>query len=197
MDPIATSIAKATGTEAIGALEKEAESFLNTVIGEPAKARGGLLADKINHRRHKNLIGITVEAKRNLAEAGLSPKEVPLKFIHPLLDVCSLEEEPDIQTIWANMLANAADPRQKNPVGSSFSGILKELTSREVKLLDATYRHLEENIRAPGHILTQQQRGVGEVLLMGLFGEAGFLRFSNSPNPTTGDWREHAADIKA
>jgi hypothetical protein len=48
---------------------------------------------KINARRHTNLVKITVEAKRHLDAAGVSPREVPLKIIHPISLVID-----DIQT---------------------------------------------------------------------------------------------------
>ena len=47
-----------------------------------------------------------------------------------------------MQERWANLLANAADPRHQNEVAPTFPIILKELTSREVKFLDALYSNL-------------------------------------------------------
>jgi hypothetical protein len=44
-----------------------------------------------------------------------------------------------MQTTWANLLANAADPRSGSLVSPSFPIILKELSSREVRFLDALY----------------------------------------------------------
>ena len=139
MDPITTSVIKAATGAAAAELKKESDGFLKAVFGQPARALGGLLTDRINKRRHGNLIGITVEAKRRLAEAGVSPREVPLSIIHPALETASLEEEAGLQTVWANLLANAADPRQEGKVLPSFPAILKELTSRDVKFLDMLY----------------------------------------------------------
>jgi hypothetical protein len=101
--------------------KKEAERFLATVLGEPAKSLGSLVALPLKKRLHRNLIKAAVEAKQLLANAGLSPQEVPLNIIHPAIQ------------------ANAADPRQLNPVHLSFPVILKELTGSEVRFLDAVY----------------------------------------------------------
>jgi hypothetical protein len=147
MDPVTNAVAQSVAAESARALKKESEGFLRAVCGEPAKALGGLIADKINKRRHANLIKICVEAKRALADAGVSPKEVPLNVIHPALEAASLEEEPDLQGLWANLLANAADPRQANPVAPSFPHLLKELGVREVKFLDELYRISAEAVR--------------------------------------------------
>ena len=131
MDPLVGKALAKAGIEAADLLKKESESFLTAALGEPAKAFGGLVADRINARRHANLIKITVAAKHKLDAAGVSPKEVPLKIIHPMIEAASLEENPDLQTIWANLLANAADPRQEHPVHPSFILMAKELTPRE------------------------------------------------------------------
>src|ERR1035437_7037577 len=133
MDPVTNAVVHAATAESAAALKKESDGFLKAVYGEPAKAFGGLIADKLNRRRHANLIKITVEAKRKLAEAGVSPKEVPLSIIHPALEAASLEENPDMQKTWENLLANATDPRSPNSIPAVFPAMLKELSHREVK----------------------------------------------------------------
>ena len=54
------------------------------------------------------------EAYRLFAELGVPPRAVPLKIIHPLLEACSLEEDEDLQSILANLLAGAANPNDEN-----------------------------------------------------------------------------------
>jgi hypothetical protein len=139
MEPVTTSVAAKAVTEPAELLKKQADSFLAAVLGEPARAFGGLLADRINARRHANLIQITVEAKRKLDDAGVSPKEVPLKIINPMLEAASLEEDTDLQRIWANLLANAADPRATGAVLPSFPVILRELTFNDAHFLNKFY----------------------------------------------------------
>jgi hypothetical protein len=144
MEPVTSGLVKGLTKEAGEALKKESEGFLKAVYGEPARALGGLFTDKINKRRHANLIKITVEAKRKLAGAGVSPKEVPLKIIHPMLEAASLEEDPDMQTRWANLLAKAADQRAE-ALPPSFPRILAEMSSREARFLDGVYDQLSQS----------------------------------------------------
>jgi hypothetical protein len=139
MEPITTGIVKAGAKEVTSELKKESDGFLKAIYGEPAKALGGLFADKINKRRHHNLITITAEAKRKLKDAGVSPKEVPLSIIHPALEAASLEEHPDLQQTWANLLGNAADPRQSKLTSPSFPIMLRELRSKDVRFLSRLY----------------------------------------------------------
>jgi hypothetical protein len=67
-------------------------------------------------------------------QAGLSPKEVPLSIIHPLLQAAVAEEDPELQTLWANLLANAADPRSQG-VHKAFVNTLREMSPREAQVI--------------------------------------------------------------
>ncbi|HWE48899.1 MAG TPA: Abi-alpha family protein [Bryobacteraceae bacterium] len=118
----------------------QAERFLSNVLGEPATALGGLFVDKINIRRFRNLVNTVVEAKRLLAERGLTEKDVPLNIIHPALEAASLAEDHDLRTLWANLLANAADPRNSRQIEAAFVGVFKELSSRDGKFLGRLFQ---------------------------------------------------------
>jgi hypothetical protein len=102
------------------------------------------LAVPINKRLHRNLITVAIEAKQKLSEAGVSAKEVPLSIIHLLLQAASVEEEPKLQTLWANLLANAADPRGHG-INKSFVGTLKELSRTEALVLQERARFKASN----------------------------------------------------
>jgi hypothetical protein len=195
MDPTTAAIAKAVAKETIDVLKTESESFLSAALGEPAKAFGGLIADKINARRHQNLIKITAQAKERLAQSGVSPKEVPLNIIHPALEAASLEENVDLQARWANLLANAADPRQERPVSPTFSGILKDLNARDAQFLDALYeRVFQSPLGRPAEVT------FSENALQMVYANAGLARRENLGSATAKDWNdypdEYAADVR-
>ena len=59
----------------------------------------------------------------------------------------SLQEDEDLQEIWANLLANTADIRQVDVISPAFPLILKELGARDVKFLDVLYQHAEDQAR--------------------------------------------------
>ena len=149
MDPITAMATKAAEGAITKGAKKEAEGFLRTLLHGPAEALSGLWTDKVNARRHANLIQIAVSASKRLKDASVSPKAVPLSIIHPALDAASLEEEPDLQDVWANLLANAADPRAAQSILPSFSVILKELSGRQVKLLDALFQMALDKTTGP------------------------------------------------
>lgn len=192
MEPLTTVVAKAATKETADSLKKESDGFLKAVYGEPAKAFGGLIADKINKRQHANLIKITVEAKRDLAQAGLTPKEVPLSIIHPALEAASLEEDPDLQAIWAALLANAADPRQASKVIPAFVPILKEMTPAAVKFLDTLLPAGSTDAPAGR---THIGGKLAEHVLLAAFVRAGLARRPELPHLTQGAWRDHAEEL--
>jgi hypothetical protein len=186
MEPTIGAVAKALGSEAGEVATKEAQSFLSKVLSEPAIALGGLLADKINARRHRNLIPIVLEANKRLHEAGLEPKAVPLKIIHPLLESASLEEEPELQKLWANLLSNAADPRHTNRVLPIFISMLNSLTTSDAKFLDALYdaRNVKQKVAIAQSEVDLLDVGISERQLQDIGCECGvippYLTFSPS-----------------
>ena len=178
MEPVTTVIATKVASELSAPVRESGTSFLKTVLHTPGEAIAGLLADVVNERRHANLIKIAARATERLHKAGVSPVAVPLSIIHPALEGASLEEDPDLQTIWSNLLANAADPRQRNGVAPSFPAILKELTSREVRFLDAIYIASEEACSKPSRRGTRiEEIRFGWAELIRIFSTSGLGRY--------------------
>jgi Abortive infection alpha len=198
MEPVSASTALAVAKKgAVQALEKDARGFIKAVLGEPAKALGGLLTDKVNRRRHANLVKITADAKHKLVEAGLSPKEVPLTIIHPALEAASLEEDPQLQETWANLLANSADPRDLDSVAPSFVVILKELRSREVRFLEALYSHAELLSRRPYELRRLTDIAFRQHDLLNIYANAGLSRQPQLTNITVKYGEDHKEDFVA
>jgi hypothetical protein len=63
-----------------------------------------------------------------------------LDVLQPLLEGASVQENDEFQERWANLLANAADPRKANPVQPAFISMLKDLSPREAKSLDVLFK---------------------------------------------------------
>jgi hypothetical protein len=117
---------------------KQAQDFISAVFGHPGESLGTILGTIVK-QRSDNAEGVASRAYLTLLNIGEKPGVVPLPILLPALEAASLHDEPDIQERWANLLANAADPRQFNPVSASFVRVLQDLGHREVKFLDALY----------------------------------------------------------
>jgi Abortive infection alpha len=193
MDPVTTGLIGV----GVAAAAKRAEDFIAAACGHPGESIGTILGN-MSYRRSENLEKIAEKSHFILLNIGEKPSEVPLNILHPLLDGASLQEDKTLQEVWANMLANAADPRQLSPVVPSFAIVLKELIARDVKMLDAIYQYTEDDYRGfdpvpseskfPRYTSTDMRRFYSE------------LNLSRRPNITSvsqKDWDDNKAEFEA
>jgi len=127
----------------ISQLADKALEFLGKVVNPPLEELGGLLADKVKFWRFKNQVNVILKAKSFLEEKGIQPRKIPLKTLAPLLEHSSWEENPDMQTKWASLLANAAKPEYSCDIHSTYIEILNQLSPLEAKLLDLLFNEYE------------------------------------------------------
>lgn len=120
-------------------LVNKAVSFLEKIVNPPLKELGGLLSDQVRFWRFKNQVKIINKAEDFLRQKGIKPKIIPLKTLAPLLEYSSWEEDADMQTKWASLLANYANPEFSNDINLCYVEILNQLTPIEVKILDILY----------------------------------------------------------
>jgi hypothetical protein len=116
---------------------------------EPAsdliKRTGGPVADEIGEYLAASVRPYTVvrqveavaKAQQMLNKRGLSTHPVPPRLLLPILEGASIEDEEDLHTRWAALLANAASSDKVHP---SYIEVLKQLTPAEARLLDALYK---------------------------------------------------------
>lgn len=115
-------------------LPAETIGFLQRVLGPLAEA-GDFLSDKIRFYRWKSSLSTIEEANRIAKANGIDPQQIPIKVLVPLLEKASLEEEnSDLTSKWANLLASAA--RDKESVRPIFIDILSRLNGFDVKCID-------------------------------------------------------------
>jgi len=140
-DPVTTGVALA------GALQiaKQGQEFIAAAFGHPGESIGTMLGN-IGRRRIQNAEAVGNKAHFILLDIGVTPQEAALDVIQPLLEGASLQEEPNLQDAWANLLANATDPRKQNPVSAAFPGVLQDLGPREAKFLNSVYLNSVERL---------------------------------------------------
>jgi len=138
----------------INQLADKAFDFLGKVVNPPLEELGGLLADKIKFWRFKNQVNIVLQAKRFFEQKGVQPRKIPLKTLAPLLEHSSWEEDPDMQSKWASLLANAANPSYSYDIHLAYVEILNQLSPLEAKLLDLLFNEYEKTPSddAPGRV---------------------------------------------
>jgi Abortive infection alpha len=125
----ATKEVAVTGGKAIDLAGK-----LTQYLDGTLRAFFGNAEDNMEFRRWENRIKLIDKAAKRLQERGLDgpTREVPVKFALPLLTYATLEEDDELQDIWAQMLANAADASSRVELRTAYIDILKDLTAFDI-----------------------------------------------------------------
>lgn len=115
-----------------------AKEFLSKIISPPAEELGLLLQDQVRFWRFKNQIKILEKAKNFATSRKTKIKYIPVKILVPLLDGCSLEDDPKLQDSWANLVVSYCDS-DKRIRSSVFPYILSQISPVESKCIEFLY----------------------------------------------------------
>ena len=116
--------------------------FLARVFGEPIETAVGMFSDRLKFMR------FAARYDEIMNQRGLNSAEqpVPPKIGIPAIESASLEENNELQDLWANLLASAHDPGLNGVVRSAFVDIIKQLEIVDVHVLNYAYtKTLETN----------------------------------------------------
>ena len=114
-------------------------NLIEKLFGGAAEQIGGMLEDALSVRRQSRRVKLLTKLKVVIEKAEFDPRCIPDKLWLPVMQQASLEDDETIQDMWANLLANAADPAEHNQVLPSFVTILKDLTARDAGFLNNFY----------------------------------------------------------
>jgi len=111
--------------------------FFRLVLGDAAIELGGAVKDWATYFRYKNLLNIQdkvfkLHKKRNI-EGNTIP--IPPRYAIPLIQNASQEDNDDIQTLWAGLVANSTDPDKKLNVKKIYIEILSSLEPIDVQII--------------------------------------------------------------
>jgi hypothetical protein len=114
-----------------------ANKFVAGITPQFVKDAGGILSDTIKSWRLINQIKILHKTKELCDRHNIPLNTVNLKFLVPMIESSSLEEEETMQNRWAALLANAVkNEANANP---NYIDILKQITPKEASILDGIY----------------------------------------------------------
>lgn len=153
----AQEIAKTTG-KAVDAASKLGQFFARFVAG-PAEQASGIVTDHLKFLRWERQVRLKRRMEEIMDEHGISEptRRVPMKVAVPILEAASMEEEDELQDIWARLFVNAADAASGVEVSHSLITILKDFGSLEARILGTIYAVSPE----------QRAEGVRTLLLPG------------------------------
>ncbi|MCY1719574.1 Abi-alpha family protein [Prolixibacteraceae bacterium Z1-6] len=118
--------------------------FLEKLVNPPLNELGLLFQDKVRLWRFNNQLKIVAKAQKMVEEHKIPVQPISLKILSPLLDMCSLEEDENLQDMWAHLLANYAN-KELHLKSTIFPYILSQLSSREAIVLNDNYQKVDLN----------------------------------------------------
>jgi hypothetical protein len=84
--------------------------LVKRVAGPAAEEIGLTIQDSIKIYRAKRQYRMFEKMQEFVTTAGFNPHRIPLKILLPSLDYAAVEDNEDLHTMWAALLANASNP---------------------------------------------------------------------------------------
>ncbi len=117
--------------------------MLEQLLGPAATEVGLTLGDSVKVWRFKRQIRLLQEVNRLVEETGKDVKPIPTRLFFPIFEAASIEDDDEMQTRWAALLAHEAT--SAGLVHPSHIDILKQLSPDDARLLDKVNDKCERN----------------------------------------------------
>lgn len=154
---------------ASNAIDKTAElsRFLGKVVGPAIQDLGEIAKQYTEYWKLRNALHLRDKFERVLIERG-SPQllALPLRVGLPLLDAAVTEDDENLQTLWANLLASAMTEKGVTTVTKSFVEVLRQIDVVDAELFTALHgMHLRAVVKKSDnyYINTSQKLDVVQV----------------------------------
>ena len=109
--------------------------LLTKLVGPVFEEVGLSLRDQIRMFRGNRQIRFLEEFSKKCSATGIALKAVKMSLLCDILEKASLEDDDELQDLWANLLVNAADSREQVLVRTAFPEILKQISKEEALYL--------------------------------------------------------------
>jgi hypothetical protein len=132
MSDITTTVAVAAAAAAIARpLATVTCRTLEKLIEDPVKELSGLLGDRVRALRADNARRVTALAKERLEARQMLDAEVPLGFLGDALQRAASAEDPTLQELFAELIANGvATEDARHP---AYLDVLSRLSARDAR----------------------------------------------------------------
>jgi hypothetical protein len=129
--------------------------FVSRIIGEPTDTVIGILTDKLKFMRWERQIRLTERAKEIINQKNIEGelKIVPPKIALPIIENASLEENDELQDLWACLIASSVDPNHDGTLRAAFIDIIKQLEVNDVHILNLIYSHYLDYEMRGGYVI--------------------------------------------
>jgi len=128
----------AEATTEVAKLANNWTNWLHEIFGPASKELGLVAGNLVRYFRINNAATLHQKTLKKLNEKGIEDSHgtIPLSLGIPLIEKASICEDPTLQEKWANLLANALDPKTAENVRRSSIDILDSLDPLDARILD-------------------------------------------------------------
>lgn len=147
----ATQEVAKTASNAIDA-GREMGGFIARFVSGPLEQCVGIFEDKLKYIRWERQQRLIKRSEEFMQQLGLTNpnKLIPLKNAIPLLQYATLEEDNNLQDLWARLLVNGTNEATGINIERAFIEILAQISPLEAQILQAIYRLPFEKTRHVG-----------------------------------------------
>jgi len=141
-------------------------NLIRDLLGEPCRIAGNMLADQIYAWQWQNRIRIAVRASEIIEQQQIARRVLPPGFLLPLLEAAGNVEDPDLQHLWASLLASAVgDDSSQHPL---YIATLRGMDGADARLLRRLALHAtrETAITVPAE--AGDDRSAARLIALGL-----------------------------
>ena len=148
-------------------LTEQAGHFIAKIVGPSAIALGGLLGDQLKAWRAQNLDRISQKWERIRNEREVRPEVIqnlPFGDAYRAIEAASMEEDPDVQELWARLLFNASNSDHKAEMKKMYIDLLGRINGLEARILSVHfhYAHIMFEIRSDKMPLEHLEKILGK-----------------------------------
>src|SRR5262245_61852607 len=129
-------------------LAKQAGQLFESIAGPVAKEIGEMIRDELRPYRAARQAKLAEKTARMVQEGQYVPRVVPPRLLVGIFENAGLEDDEDLHSMWAALLANAANPGATFTIRVAFIEILRQLEPQEAKFLDGYVWNYVSSYRA-------------------------------------------------
>ena len=129
-----------TARQAIG-LAENFGGFISRYIGGSLEQGMGIFEDKLRYIRWERQLRFMERARQLMETIGQDAptKSIPIKLAIPLFQSASLEEDDNLQDMWAKLLINVSVTDRDIDLRRAYIDILERLSPMEAQILHTIY----------------------------------------------------------
>ena len=120
---------------------QELGRFVSRITTEPIETVMGILNDKLQFMRWERKLRLAERGREILRQRSIEGplRPIPYKLALPIIENASLEDNDELQDLWANLLASAVDPKFGGLIRSAYIDIILQLEVVDVHILNIVY----------------------------------------------------------